>query len=438
MAVNAQFGNASPPGKESYLRFIAPRFFIEVDGKMADGLIPHVAKYAYKDAADKADELTITLNNKGLLFQDDFRFSRGSKIRTRFGYPGYKMSNIKTLIVVEAGFRVDSELPVFEIKAHDADRTRMTLKDFNAKVSAAYESVGSAKPNETKAKNWGFVTSSEIASILAKQYNLKVDIENSDDARKQFRVQGANVNDYELLGQLAKNLNWDFYIEAGKLHFHRRRMNLVADSANYTYYVDYTGEVLQFNAELKLKKPGKSGKAGVDPQTGETVAAETNSAGATPPNSSAGEYAILSLNQGGVYYPTPETSIPVTVIQAKAKQGKNDLDGLTSHANLVGDPKLASKRMLNINGVGKTYGGRWYIHEANHVINADGQVYTTECELKRNLVGKGKKEDKVADPAKTTSGQSTAADTTVTLWNAVGGVEALDSAGEAWSAGFKK
>lgn len=409
---------------QSYLKFVAPRFFIEIDGKTADTLLPFVSKYTYKDSADKADELTITLNNKGLLWQDDFRFARGSKIRTRWGYPGWKMSDIKTLTVVEADFRVDTDLPVFEIKAHDADRTRMTQK---AKVS----------DQESKPKNWGFVSSSDIARQIAKRYNLKMDIEESNDVRKQFRVQPANTNDYELLGGLSQPLNFEFYVEGGVLHFHKRRTNIVASAANYTYYTDQTGEVLQFSAGIKLKKPGKSGKAGVDPQTGETISADATSATATSSAASAGEYAILSLDQGGIYFPTPETSIPVTTIQAKAKQGKNDMDGLKANIDLVGDPKLMSKRVLNVNGVGKTYGGRWYIKEAEHVITPDGQVYVTKCELARNLTGKGKKEDKVADPA-APGGANGSGDSSVLVFTSVGGIDRFTNRGEDWVANTKK
>jgi phage protein D len=406
----------------AYTNFIAPRFFIEIDGRTADFLIPHVAKFEYKDSAKKADELTITLNNKGLLWQDDFRFARGSTIKTRFGYPGMRMSDIKTLTVVEAGLRLDDELPVFEIKAHDKDRTRLTKKG-----------VGSEA--ESKAKNWGFIPSSGIAAAIAKRYGLKADVEDSKDARKEFRIQPANMNDYEAMGQLAKTLNWEFYIEAGILHFHPHRMQS-APMSEYNYYSDQTGQVIEFSAELKLKKPGKTGKAGANPQNGTAPAGDADAK--TTGEGKAGKYAIIALDRGAVYIPTAETDPNVITIHARAQQGNQELNALKSNVTLIGDPGLMSKRILRLQGIGAAYIGDWRIHEARHIINADGRVYTTECELKRNALGTGDKKDKVKDKSLPVTDANPAGPSTVTVWSSVGGIEALSSTGEDWRASIGK
>lgn len=362
---------------QSFLDFMGPRFYLEIDDRDATDLMPHIKQFEYKDNEKKKDELTLSLSNKGLQWQDDWRFVKGTKIKARWGYPN-DMSDVKIMTVTQVSVSMPPDPPTIKITAMDAGRTKLG---------------GKLKEHDGKPRAWGFKSSSDIAKEIAKRHGFKVDIEDSKDARKEYRHQTAAMTDVELLSGLASKLHWDMYVENGTLHFHKKRLSATPEF-EFTYYTDAQGTLLEFSSDLyKKKKGGKTGKAGADPKTGKPVAVDAD--GKSTGESKAGKYAVIEMDKGSILMPTAETNQNVITIHARAQQGKLDMSAVKAEVTVIGTPKLTAKRMIRINGVGKVYSGVWRVEEARHVVQPSGQVYVTKCSLKRNAVGKGDKKDKV-------------------------------------------
>jgi phage protein D len=362
----------------SYRDFFSPRFFLEIAGKDATDLMPYISKFEYKDNEKKADELTITFNNSGVRWQDDFRMARGVPIKVRWGYVN-DVSDTRQMNVVNIELACPADIPTLQLTAYDIKK-EMSKK---------------GKAEGVPSKNWGRKSSSDIAAAIARKHRLSVDVYPSGDARKEERVQTAAVDDMTFLTQLATQLHWDCFVEAGVLHFHPKRFGS-APKFEFTYFTDRTGTCLDFSSELDLRKLPKTGKASADPKTGKPT--EEKADGKTTDESLTGYFLIDTELGAGMFtpsVPTPESDAGVVKKHAKAQQAGLELAARKAKISVIGTPMLTSKVMIRVNGVGNTSSGVWRVKEARHVIEPSGNIYTTECDLVRNADGMGNsKKDK--------------------------------------------
>lgn len=57
----------------------------------------------------------------------------------------------------------------------------------------------------------------------------------------------------------------------------------------------------------------------------------------------------------------------------------------TAKATVVGNPQLRSNILIEIQGVGKKYGGKWWVKSVTHKIDMNG--YTCDLDLQRDALG---------------------------------------------------
>lgn len=399
--------------RKSYYNYFAPTFFLRIGGKPANDLKKYIVRYEYADnTGKKADTLTLTINNKGLRFNDDPRFHKGVRIQTRFGYP-HNMSDMYELVVSKVRASADdSGQPVIVITAKD---------------------VRKEATKDGKAKNWGPVASSDIVREIARRWGLNrkelgtrakqeelakrvsstvVDhggvaksIEDSNDARKESKIQPASMSDIQFVMHLAEKLNWDAYFKGGNLFFHPPKLNK-APKLSYVYYTDGSGTLASFEVSIDYDKKGKTGKTGADDKTGKTNSASSDNKSSS--KSHTGDHLLdIDTDRGALYArgrsdrhelsgPSAETDPRVMKKQADAKQQKNALSAITAEIRVVGEPKLLSRDIVRLQGVGRAYSGNWRVKESKHTINATGQIYVTSAKLERNALNLGDKKDKVS------------------------------------------
>lgn len=367
---------------EDLSQSFAPRFYVAFDGNADKGLTADIIEFEYISRSEKADELVITINNKNLKRQDDPRFVTGTAITARWGYPN-QVSFTKDLIISDVGLKFPSGVPTIVIRAQD-ERLEM---------------------NKTgTAQSWGPVASSDIAAQIANQYGYRVEIADSGDARKESRLQPSDVTDAQYLTLLARDLNWDFYIENGVLHFHEKRMSRAPDFS-YTYYASRRTGLLDFEINLNLKQKPNTGAAGASPTTGEVAASEADAKNISDARN--GSFAIIPTQKSGEYLYTPSAESDASVVEkhAEARQSNIESGIITARATLAGNPRLDSRSNILINGIGKTYSGAWRVVEARHMVRPATQIYVTKCTLSKNAVGAGDKDAQVNEGASQAAGE---------------------------------
>lgn len=332
-----------------------------------------ISRIVYTDSADaKATQLEITLNNKGNKYSDDPAFTTRNKIKLRWGYPN-QVSPLYTFVMVKAE------------------------PSYNASTGPILKIVGWDKSidmnRQARPYNWGPVSSSAVARKIAEKYNMRAIVEESDDARKESRVQAANDTDIQYLKKLADSLDWDCYVEGNALHFHKRR-HTDTPTRTYDFMLGRNPQILEFSPRIKLNKKTASGKASADPKTGRSEAKTANQTDAPP----LGKFLINADTLVSKYEgtapatsSTPETSGKVVAKQAKAAQQKIDMSALEATAVIIGDPGIRSREPIVVRGVG-IHSGTWYVKEATHDVTSD--QYRTRLELQRNALEKGHKDAK--------------------------------------------
>jgi len=380
----------------SYTEILGPRLYIKVNNDFAKDIMDNVTHFTFTDDEKKADVLQLTVANPANKFTDDPRFQKGVMFSLVWGYPS-DLSRARQVVINKArpSFK-NSGPPLMEMVAFD-------IRYEMAKVSTS--------------RNWGAVSSSDVAKEIAKSYNLDMDIEESKDARKQARVQPAGTNDVMYLHTLAGKLNWDFYIEGTKLHFHHKRYD-ASPYMEYTYFTDPLGTMLEFVPEVDLNKPPKVAVSGSNHKDNKNAKATADSS--TDGSPKLGQ-AIVDLTPKELYFaylsgkfnskvsepltkPSPETDKKVVKAHAFALSQKIDMNAVKATLKVVGTPKLKARDIVRILGVGQTYSGNWRISSTKHIIEAKGGTltYVTELKLSRNALGGAAKKNTKANNNKST------------------------------------
>lgn len=342
------------------LRFFPPICFLEADGELASDLIPFIKSFEFSDEHKKPDQVKIVFINDGFRFTDDTRLAEGVTFRVRWGYPTLLS---ETLIV-----RVQKVAPAFP----KSDFPTITLISWDARIDMSYQS---------SSKNYGAVSSAQVARVLAKKWNLKEDIEESNDGSKVEMAQPSNMSDLAYIVKLADKIHFRFDIVGETLVFKKHGFD-DAPELEYTYFVDREGVVLAFEPEIKEKKlKGKLKVTTTDPKTGKTETAESKPQNAKESRrgvKDGGKIAEKVIR--GVTPSTPEAN-KVAAIQAGGSKDKIDLDADKAKLEVVGDPRLRKGKVVQVNGVGR-YSGNWYVAKTKHAFGSN-QFYKTEATVQR-------------------------------------------------------
>lgn len=396
----------------------APKVLLVSDGgEDYSDIAADVTAMEYTDESAKMDKCLLTVRNPYLKYANDPRFDHGIKLRLRFGYPG-QLSEERQLIVTGGAPSFTMGMPAIVLTAYDAGR---------------------ALAHGGKARNWGAVDSSEIARQLAVEHNLEPHVHKANDARRQARVQPANVTAYEFLAQLARPLNFQFYVRDGGLWFVPEDTEEAPRFA-YRYYRDRAGTLLEFTPSVKAAKPPASthangrhqartgpqdpssskslGRFPIDHQAhqgfvqpieitvatfGAGVTMTTRSATRDAPASTVfegGGQRVATTGPGslatattaalfrGIIDPTAETVPGVQALHARAAQTRVRMDAVKASAKWVGQPLLRARQVIQIDVVEKRYTGLWHVTRSVHRIDAQGG-YTTTAELARDGLNSG-------------------------------------------------
>lgn len=362
----------------SFVDALGPRFYLEPTGPTKDAadIIAAVQRFEYSEDETKVDELTLILENKDLRWVDDKRFVEGLAFKVRWGYAN-DISDERLAVIVKAKPDFGTGFPTMVIKAFDLRRNMN---------------------RNGNPKSWGPVSSTAVARQIAARYNFDVDLEESNDARSAYRVQSAEVTDFQYLGSLAKKLNWDFYLEGGVLHFHHKRYES-EPTLLFTYFTDSVGTMLHFTPDVDMSKAPVVGNTSASTQDGHASSKEGDNStelGLYEINTKQNGQYIPSIKgpsqqQGPILDPSHESDKRVAAMHADALKRKIDMRAVTASASFIGAPRIRARTIVRIEGVGRVYSGNWRVASAKHVIQPSGHVYMTDCQLTRNGLNAGNK-----------------------------------------------
>lgn len=356
-----------------WLDLFAPRVLLEsVNGGIdVRDFSQDLVSFKYVSSVRKMDKCTITISNKNMKYANDPRFDREMRMVCRWGYPG-GLSSTKELVVVHVAPSLAAGVPNLVLTAYDSGQDLMS----------------------TGARNWGSVSSSAIASAIAARHGLRADVMESNDRRREHRVQNAYTTDYEFLLRLADRINYDFWCDAEVLHF------VPVDTAalprhRFVYFVDGSSTLKSFQPTVKKGKIHNRHVGGVDARgrssvqspvtrrTTELALARDSVRVINMQSATIGASAPTVANHLGddVTAPSPETNAVVRSQHAASAQHKAEMSAVNMTATFVGYPPLLATDVIEVYVVERRYSGLWRAREITHTI--DGNGYSTEAKLHR-------------------------------------------------------
>jgi phage protein D len=318
-------------------------------------LSDRILGFEYEDCENKADKLKLRVDNWDLSNFDDPIWRKGNLIEVSWGYAEAMAPTRKCQIRKVSGFQ---ELSV---EAHGLEVT------LNTQVrSRVFESM----------------TRSEVVRKIAEEWGYRSDdvqhIEDTEVVRETI-VQ-ARLTDAQFVRRLAHKEGFEWFIDFDGFHFHQRDL---AQRPLRTF--EWTGvdaddrEILSINVENDVTaKPGTVRAKSRDPVKRRTI------------DISASVMSELTRSVLGAIVEAPGTdSPPVPGFQNIAHEEvvpttETTEAGAQRHAagrfrraqqvavkmsmEIVGDPNLLAKSVVEVRGVGKRLSQSYYVKEVKHSI----------------------------------------------------------------------
>ena len=362
---------------------LSPTPFYIVQTASGKDLTGYITRFAYEDCTEKDDLVKLSMEGVSVSQVDDADMQPGKEIVFRFGY--------------------FQGLQSFSRRAVISDIDVSFGKTISLSLTAT--DAGQALKKTESGKIWKKQSSSQIADAIAAQYGLQKKIEATEKIHES--IPQGNRTDFELLKYLTTlEPNFIFYIKEKTLVFKKRDLDA---KPGLSLFYNRPGQVLSTNDLISFKPSNKdSKKTGASNNVAVVAFDPTKKKEETAKADAKTTSADTQLGKGNIRYnenakivqdenrtgkklalPAGKDDKNKTIAENKKKTAS--LKDLTATCQLQGNPALIADTLVTIQGVGKIYGGNYYITKVSHTIDSSG--YLTSLELNRNASGSGKPTD---------------------------------------------
>lgn len=356
-------------------------------------LTNEVLSLKYEDESEKADKLTLTIDNTDLSNFDEPIWRTGNLLFVRFGYSDMLSIERKLQIRKVSGFL---ELTI------EALGMAMVL-DREERVTA-YQNARHSDVAMKIAQRWGYVDEKALH------------IEQT--TRVYDTVNQGGISDAVMMRRLAQANGFQWYIDFDGFHFHRRSRTIKNAPLKVFRYrgADATPEILSIDIETDVTRIAGSATTAAKPfersninrifvdGTSETVgdreareAKEREAKGliptkkklttattankkdapqADPGSRNIAHHKLMMTNEGE----EAEIRRQAERHLAAAMQGVVKMT-----VRVIGDPNLYAKTLILVDGLGRRFSVPFYVVGVTHSI---GTGYTTELRCESDAIGK--------------------------------------------------
>lgn len=330
--------------------------------------------FTFEDAERKADKVSIQLDNFDLaLFDGEGLGSAligGAVLEVSWGYPG-NMAVPRRVVLKK-------------------------LKGFTT-LTAEGHALSMLMNRAARTRSWENMTRAEVAREIAQEHGYEgefIDIQDTEEVYDVINQSGET--DARFLRRLAAREEFEFYVDAGGFHFHERRQQ-AAPTHVFTWYSDPgRGDVLSIQVESNLaRRAGKVAVRGRDPMrratiestaTGDSVDRATIGDVVEVVDPETGETSLELRNATTTVHPTSASSNKRARRQADARFRRAERSAIKMSMQVVGDPTLHAKSIVEVRGVSGLLSGKYYVKSVKHVLSSSG--YTCDLDLVRDGAGR--------------------------------------------------
>jgi phage protein D len=333
--------------------------------------------FAFEDCEEKADKLTLTLDNFDLALFNREELMAGAVLEVSWGYPDAMAPPRRVVVKSMKGFQT------------------LTLEG---------QALAALMNQQAKTRTWEGKSRADVVREVAKEGGYDGAFVDIEDTKEIIDVVNQTAEtDARFLKRLAAREGFAFWIDGSGLHFHRRKLD-AAPAHVFTWYSDERGEVLSINVESDLvRRAGSVAVKGRDPMGKTTL--DSSSTADTAKRSTLGDVlevvdpktgttTLLKRNATASVAPTSSSTPTAAGREAEARFVKAERETVKLTMQVVGDPSLAAKSIVEVHGISTLLSGKYYVTDAKHSISSSG--YT--CDLKLSRDAKGKAADGGAKP----------------------------------------
>lgn len=356
-----------------------------------DDFADRVLSFKYEDEEQKADRVTLTLDNFDLALYDDPAFKHGMLLDVSWGYPG-RMAPTRRCVVqsIKGGKTVT--------------------------VTAVAQSILMNKT--VHSKTYRNARYSDAARWIAWEAGFgddAIDIEETPVVHETITC--ARLTDAQFLRRLADKEGYEFYVDHEGFHFHRRRVDQ-SPTRTFVYYRDREGgDVLDFSLDDDITKPkarhrrrGRNLTERTEIDAEASNETDTNRATLAPvaslptprtpassPTASAPSTFVTfdrdtsapllsgraSADERVASEETAPTTAQDTTTAEREAVGANRRSRQTAiklKLDVIGDPYVLAKTVIAVEGLGTRLSGRYYVKRVVSTLGNDG-TYKVQLEV---------------------------------------------------------
>lgn len=387
----------------------SPDYRLELDGRpVPAGLRAAISSLSLTSALDGADRVEVSLANQHLRWTDEPLLRVGTPVRLSLGYnpDGFEQMFVGEVVSAEATFPADGA-PTLTVAAQDrmthlADRTQTRW------YAVPIPTIGTtALPDAAIAPllalENGFLPILDplgaTLSVLVYGVTLAVSIGDCDEMQKMVRRQQGQ-SDLDFLKVLARENGWDMLVDHSgatggyKLRFLSpegelepvRTYRYGSSLVDWTPRVTSVGVLASITAYLRVSaiKTVFAITVGYDWDNASLDISVTPAIlGSLPPAPRAGSASTrlgggensLVLGENLTLFTAPRRILGTLVPSLNNR--------LTGSGTVVGEPALQAGKVVQLEGLGEQYGGRYRITTATHTVGPGG--YTTTFRARKEI-----------------------------------------------------
>jgi phage protein D len=327
-----------------------------------------VMSLTYEDSEKKADKVTITLNNEDLSLFERSDIVNGCVLEVSWGYPGNMARPRRVVIQKLKGFQT------------------LTLEGVATPILHA---------KQGKSRAWKGKTRSQVVRLVAEELGyVDATTEIQDTTHVIDVINQSAESDAAFIRRMAAKEHFVFYVDGNGFHWHERKVN-GAPTHVFEWSNDKSGTLKGVSVESDLmRRVGRVDVKGRNPVTKATIGESGDSASVdrgtlgtvvevVDPKS--GRTALQTRNATSTVHSSSASTPEAAKAEAKARFKKAESEAIKLTIELVGDPTLDAKKVVELRGISTILSGKYYLTEVKHTI--DGSGYGISAKATRDAMG---------------------------------------------------
>ncbi len=354
---------------------VAPgvRITLLADEKATSGeplnLDGRIVSFSFEEGPKKADQVSLQLDNYDLALFDRDDIVGGATLEVCWGYPG-NMAPPRRVVV--------KKLKGFQTLTLEGQATSVLMNQ------------------QVKTRAWSDKARSDVVREIAAEHGFEgefADIGETDEALDS--INQTAETDARFLRRLAAREGFEFFVDDQGLHW-RARKQADAPARVFTWFSDPgAGDILSLDVESDLvRRAGRVEVRGRDPMAKVTIAASANSS--TVERSTLGDVvevvdpengttSLLQRNATVSVHASAAATTEAAKSESDARFQQAERETIKLAMQVVGDPTLRAKQVIELRGASSLLSGKYYVTEAKHTISASG--YVVDLKLTRDAGG---------------------------------------------------